>query len=373
MKWVRITLVLVALWVIPYTGSHAFMLDEGRPSFSPDGETILFHSNKGGICVMLSNCGDKRPIPGYHDIDNGITCNPTYSPDGEKIAFSTALDIADNRGDIYIMDKDGYNLNRLTSFTLDYEPLYTRLDIPVVIPKKRPMFSPDGSKIIFVHTEIDNSYSWIYTVNVDGTGLKRVSDEGAFDIDPAISPDGKKIVYTSHRSSKTCGYAPLGNGFKCSDGDVYIMNTDGSDKERLTDGESNYRYPSFSPDGKTMAYTGKSNVAKNKADIYIMDLITRKVKPVLDEPVGICPPIFTPDVNKIAYQNWRKGFVIEEISTGDKTILDYVDNDYSFSPDGSKIAFSDGVNGESVIGIINTDGSGYIQSDIDYLPSELDK
>lgn len=359
MKRIINTLVLLALWVIPYNGSFAFMLNESQPSFSPDGETILFYSNKIGIGIMTSDGKGKTPLINDNDINNKVgrdSINPVYSPDGEKVAFATKNDIYDYRGDIYICDKDGSNVIRLTYLTPDIEAPGES----VAIPLKKPIFSPDGSRIVFVHTEADHSRSWIYTINVDGTDLKRLSNEDTYDINPVYSPDGKKILYTSHRSKKTTGYYVF--SFRCSDGDVYIMNIDGSEKKRLTDGKSNYQNPSISPDGNIIAYAGGEDISEG--NIYIMNLATRGVKSFLDKPTRyIDTLIFVPEGCEINPDHFS---VIEDTDLGVTLLIGY--GECSFSPDGGKIVFSGGgvEVGETLTYIINTDGSGFIETNSNY-------
>ena len=62
----------------------------------------------------------------------------------------------------------------------------------------------------------------LYACNADGTGLKRLTSEVAFDLHPAWSPDGKRIAFTSGRAGRQ---------------KIYVMNADGSDVKKLTDGD----------------------------------------------------------------------------------------------------------------------------------------
>jgi TolB protein len=126
-------------------------------------------------------------------------------------------------------------------------------------------FSPDGKSLLFAssHTDpqIDETekkaraeaaqggrrrYQWdfdphmdLYTVNLDGTGMKRLTDTPGYDAEGSYSADGKQIVFTSSRDG---------------DPDLYIMNADGSGVRQLTNSKGYDGGPFFSPDQKWVIF-----------------------------------------------------------------------------------------------------------------------
>lgn len=80
----------------------------------------------------------------------------------------------------------------------------------------------------------------IYLMNPDGTNPRRLTDNDAGDFLPALSPDGKKIVFDSNRTQGESLYTS----------DLFLMNTDGTEQTFLTRGSS----ATWSPDSKSIAF-----------------------------------------------------------------------------------------------------------------------
>jgi Tol biopolymer transport system component len=131
---------------------------------------------------------------------------PVWSGNGKKIAFRS---FRDNNDEIYTMNADGSAQTNITNNPgLDVEPAFSR----------------DGTKIVFRSQRttgegVDNptGNSEIFTINLDGTGLKQLTFNTADDRDPTWSPDGTKIAFMTDRD------APSSGNFE-----VYTMNADGS-------------------------------------------------------------------------------------------------------------------------------------------------
>jgi len=181
---------------------------EGSLAWSPDGRRIAFVSRIGDarnptrrqeIYVMNADGSGQRKLA-----RDGHA--PAWSPDGRKIAFRSDRD---GNGEIYVVNADGSGQRRLTrNPTSDGGPLW----------------SPDGRKIFFVRAEFRHGNSEVYAMNADGSGRRNLTRNAApprraQDGSPALSPDGRKIVFVSTRDG---------------DGDVFVMNADGSGKRNLT-------------------------------------------------------------------------------------------------------------------------------------------
>ena len=197
-----------------------------RPTWSPDGGTILM----AGIYVMNSN-GSNR-----HVLASGRS--PVWSRDGTKIAFTM-----DNPLELFSINADGTNQRQIT-----HDSAYTR----------NPSWSPDGGKIAFLSQRDGNNE--LYTINADGTNILRLTNDAGDDIFPYWSPDGTKILFVSNRGGHN---------------QIYRMNSDGTNQTRLTNDiisnsfPEGYPPPQWSPDGTKIVYV--HGYFMNDMGIYVMN------------------------------------------------------------------------------------------------------
>ena len=147
-------------------------------------------------------------------------------------------------------------------------------------------FFPDGKRFLYASTHLagdacppapdrSQGYVWpiypsyeIFSANLDGSGLKPLTKNPGYDAEATISPDGKKIVFTSMRSG---------------DLDVYTMNADGSGIKRLTAEKGYDGGPFFSWDGKSIVYRAYHPKSKNELAEYETLLKQNLIKPTRAE------------------------------------------------------------------------------------------
>jgi TolB protein len=215
------------------------------------------------------------------------------------------------------MDPDGSHVIRLTAdLGYDYEPAW----------------SPDGTKIAFTSYRSDNGNYEICVMNPDGSGLTNLTNHPATDGKPAWSPDGTKIAFATTR------------GVPNQNWDIYVMNADGSNQTRLTDNPTTDLEPAWSPDGTKIAFsTHRDDAVGQNYEIYVMDAAGgNEVRLTYDVIGWDRSPAWSPDGARIAFANNRSGSGIYVMNADGSnpirlTTISNGASDPAWSPDGTKI------------------------------------
>jgi TolB protein len=219
------------------------------PSWSPDGKKIAYSAyitiagkeGKRAAVYVLDMNTHKRILTAYRP---GMNSGAVFSKDGKYIYLSMTM--GSGSADIYKIDMKGDIVKRLTNG-------------PAGAINVEPSLSPDGSKIVFSSERGGNPA--IYTMNEDGTNIKRLTFNGRFNSSPSWSPDGKKIAFAAMAEKNF---------------DVFVMNADGSNIIRVTSAKkdngkaAHNEDPSFSPDSRYLVYTS-NRTGKNQIYVSSVD------------------------------------------------------------------------------------------------------
>ena len=235
------------LYTMDYDGSSAHALTAYKstvltPAWSPDGEKIAFTSYRRGIPdIEILSRSDNRPYT--FERPGGTTTTPAWSPDGSKIAFATSRDGSDM--EIYVADWNGKNLRRLTvSKGVDISPVWN--------PRT-------GREIAF--TSDRSGSPQIYIMDAEGTNVRRLIEEGGHAVNAAWSPDGQRIAFAWQKAR--------------SNFDIYIHDlTTGQNTQLTSDAGSNEK-PTWAPDGRHIAFESSRTGTKQ---IFSMILDGTKIR-----------------------------------------------------------------------------------------------
>ena len=241
------------------------------------GSKIYFVSDRGGasgtkeLWVMDFDGQNQRQLTKF----NSVSTMPAVSPDHNRLAFTT---FAKGQPQIMVMSLE----------TFRYLPFMN----PQASLNATPSFAPDGSKMLFSST-LDGRYTQIYVANPDGTGVRRLSNSRAIEMEPKVNPKtGQDVLFVSGR----------GGGQQ-----IYRMNLDGAGVERVTDGTGEAANPAWHPDGQIIAFKWTRGFAPGNWNIFIMDVASRETAQLTHGAGRNENPSWAPDGRHLVFSSNRSG------------------------------------------------------------------
>jgi Tol biopolymer transport system component len=218
---------------------------DSDPAWSPDGTMLAFvrsepPAENARTRIFLLNADGARPQP---LTTVGEAFSPAWSPDGRRIAFVRRTD---TEWAIVVAEVDGG-----AEQVMVREPNQPDSDASL----GAPAWSPDGTRLAYTRWMLDREFNFrprLYVLDVNGGGTGPLTRDAA---DAAWSPDGRRIAFASVRDR---------NGKRCWDqcqlfAELYVMNADGTGLKRLTRNRGHDHGPSWSPDGRRIAFASDRN------------------------------------------------------------------------------------------------------------------
>jgi TolB protein len=200
----------------------------------------------------------------------------SVSPDGSKIAFTS---FAKGQPAIFVFSVDSGR---------DLRFYNQRASV-----NETPSFTPDGKQIVYASSAPDDNCCRIFIANVDGTGFRPITAPGTIDVEPKVNPKtGNEIAFVSGRS----GHAQL-----------YTMNIDGGNVERISDGSGEATNPAWNSNGRTLAFAWTRGYATGKFNIFVMDVVTHKYLQLTHDEGRNENPVWAPDGVHLAFSSDRGG------------------------------------------------------------------
>jgi TolB protein len=186
------------------------------PEVSPDGTSIaMAHGdpNTGNVQIMLMD----RNGENAKDVPQIVGWDPTWSPDGKQILFAS---IAGGSVQLFVADRNGGGMRQVSN-------------LPAV--RGRSDWSADGQFLVTYSGPAWNRE--VYMLNADGSNARQLTPSGGNSQGPSFSPDGKWVVFTAY-------FDHYGDDHGC---EIYIIRIDGTDLRRLTDNEYCDYQPRWGP------------------------------------------------------------------------------------------------------------------------------
>ncbi len=245
-----------------------------------------------------------------HDFGNKILAQITSIPGPFGTHLAWAERIGPGRKDVKCADMDGHAPRRVTdgqgiamlpSFGPDDNIWFTRLTptgmfVSHTGVRGRPVLEGNGlnmapaicnGKVFFVSSRDGNSE--IYSSSLDGSGLRRLTNNRAIDVSPTCHPNGK-VAFVSARHGNP---------------QIWIMNADGSHQRRLTFKGTHNQTPTFCPNPRrnVLAFTGRDHTL----DIFTLDVGTGEYNRITQGQGMNKDPAWSPDCRIVAFTSNRRG------------------------------------------------------------------
>jgi len=226
------------------------------------------------IWVMDADGSNQRQFTHFNSPPPGSNFT-AVSPDGSRIAFTS---YAKGQPAIFVFSVDPVRdlrfYNQRASMTAG------------------PSFTPDGKQIVYTSSAPEECCR-IFIADLNGMGFRPISPSAALDVEPKVNPKtGNQIVFVSGRS----GHPQL-----------YTMNMDGAGVERITDGTGEAVNPAWHPNGKTLAFAWTRGYATGKFNVFLMDVVTRKYIQLTHDEGRNENPVWAPDGVHLAFMSTRGG------------------------------------------------------------------
>ena len=214
--------------------------NSGWPVWAPDGRKIAFDTDRGDpdpsdstvindIFTMNPDGSGLKNLTGSKD----FSADAGWSPDGSLIAFDSDRGDYPAKQGIYVMNKEGSDVQRVTSLP------------PGAVNDVAPRFSPDSRQVVFTRFGGNEDFgnSALFTVNIRGRQSRQVTTFAIGAGDANWSPDGERIVFEAFPGPT-------------SRGDIYTINANGRHLRNLTLNQTpnGSADPVWSPDGRKILF-----------------------------------------------------------------------------------------------------------------------
>jgi dipeptidyl aminopeptidase/acylaminoacyl peptidase len=269
------------VWLLPEAGKGGAPVEtekgfsEKDASWSPDGNSIAFASNRSGgwhLFVADESGAQVRELtsPGIEDR------SPRWSPDGNRIAFLSRSDGSDTGMDLWVVGADGSGAKRLTERPLDEED---------------PRWSPDGRRIALT---LDGGFHRNRRIGIVDTATGELAevlpdDWNGDSFSPRWFPDGEKLAFVSDESRRKS---------------IYVVPAGGGKPSPLVETAHEATEPALSPDGRRLAFLENRD---GDVKLMVFDLETETTRSLSLRNGVHSSPLWRPDGSAVLalFEAWN--------------------------------------------------------------------
>ncbi|WP_136465905.1 DPP IV N-terminal domain-containing protein [Flagellimonas onchidii] len=249
--------------------------DDRYASYSPDGNSIVFESNRDGnweIYLMDSKGGNVERLTNNATDDR----RPTWHPNGKKVLFESNQN---GVNELYTIKIHSGKRQKFKQLSIKGEPIFAA-------------FSPNGKRIAVSIQESEQQGNLVL-LNKKGKILDTLIDNGKRNFYPKWSKDGSEIVFFSRMDTDNI------------DDEIYSLNLKSGLKKRLTYWHKHNFCPSWSADDTQIVYT--TSMENTRPEIYIMNANGSNQRRITNNENGETLPNWHPSQNKILITAYRNG------------------------------------------------------------------
>ena len=289
--------------------------------FSYDGQRLIFMStrepykcdqifimNIDGTNIHLLSTGKGRTTCGY------------FYPGGKHVLYSSTHRASDDcppRPDY----SHGYVWAVYSAYQMYYATDDGKIEKPLTVPpgyNAEGTLSADGRKIVFTSSR-DGDLD-IYTMNSDGTDVRRLTNTLGYDGGPFFSPDSRWIVYRAHHpvgEQDIARYKSLlaQDLVEPNEMDLWLMRSDGSQQHQITKLGGASFAPAFFPNGRQIIFSSNyEHAGSSQFELYSVDRDGKKIEPVTFAGGFSAFPQFSPNGKKLVFISNRNAKAPHEIN-----------------------------------------------------------
>jgi WD40 repeat protein len=271
-----------SIWKIDAGDTTAYELTANRtydssPAWSPDGKWIAYTAEgERGVNLMLLNLASGKSTA--LTAGENLNLDPAWSPDGKRLAF--VRNAPRDRFHIYVMTVNNGSAGDPVLLTEPHSFGRSRLYFDAYDDHIQPAWSPSGNELFLVSNRgiaLGSGAIWRVPAQPDcmRDAHQVLREETLYRTQPQWSPDGKRVLYTSHRGSQFTN--------------LYVLPADGGEPYQLTHGDSDHFDARWSPDAEWIAYISNEHGLSDLRLLRMRDGEDRRVAiqhRVYRRPVG---------------------------------------------------------------------------------------